>query len=179
LKALHDQLRAAPGNPSRAREEAEEFSALPQHRFLTGQPRCNQSRARQEAEFSAPPQHRFLTGAARIRWIHRLAAGCYPDGSCAVTTESGCAGVWHVEWPDCGVAQCPQPLHPGDLGCDGVVDFADINPFVLAISDPVAYQAACPNCNYLNGDCNGDGSVDFDDINPFVAILSGGEGNRQ
>ena len=62
---------------------------------------------------------------------------------------------------------------PGDLDCDGDVDFDDINPFVLALSDPVAYQAAYPNCNILNGDCDGDGDVDFDDINAFVALLSG------
>jgi hypothetical protein len=64
-------------------------------------------------------------------------------------------------------------LVPGDLNCDGVVDFEDINPFVLAISDPAGYHAAYPNCHLLNGDCNGDGFVDFDDINPFVTILSG------
>jgi hypothetical protein len=66
-----------------------------------------------------------------------------------------------------------KPAIPGDLNCDGVVDVDDINPFVLAIVDPVAYQAAYPNCNFLNGDCNGDGFVDFDDINAFVALLSG------
>jgi hypothetical protein len=62
----------------------------------------------------------------------------------------------------------------GDMNCDGVVDFDDINPFVLALSNPNAWQAAYPECYLLNGDCNGDGVVDFDDINPFVAILSGG-----
>jgi hypothetical protein len=61
----------------------------------------------------------------------------------------------------------------GDLNCDGVLDFGDINPFVLALSDPGAYQAAYPDCNRLNGDADGDGDVDFDDINPFVGILSG------
>ena len=63
----------------------------------------------------------------------------------------------------------------GDLNCDGVVNFDDINPFVLAFSDPAGYHAAYPNCNILNGDCNGDGVVNFDDINPFIAILSGGQ----
>ncbi len=62
----------------------------------------------------------------------------------------------------------------GDMDCDGDVDFDDINPFVLALSDPVAYQQQYPSCNLLNADCDGDGDVDFDDINPFVAILSGG-----
>ncbi len=64
------------------------------------------------------------------------------------------------------------PQQPGDLNCDGLVTFDDINPFVLALSSPAGYQAAFPNCNILNGDCNGDGLVDFDDINAFVALLS-------
>jgi hypothetical protein len=69
---------------------------------------------------------------------------------------------------------CLTPIIPllGDLNCDGVLDFDDINPFVLALSDPVAYQAAYPECYVENADCNGDGVVDFDDINAFVALLS-------
>jgi hypothetical protein len=62
----------------------------------------------------------------------------------------------------------------GDLNCDGVVDFKDINPFVLLLSNPGAWQATYPACPMSNGDCNNDGIVDFKDINPFVAILSGG-----
>ncbi len=62
----------------------------------------------------------------------------------------------------------------GDLNCDGVVDFADIDPFVLALSSPAAYQTQYPNCNWLNADTNGDGRVDFADIDPFVACLTHG-----
>ena len=61
----------------------------------------------------------------------------------------------------------------GDLNCDGVVNFDDINPFVLALSDPAGYHAAFPDCDIMNGDINGDGRVDFEDINPFVALLAG------
>ena len=61
----------------------------------------------------------------------------------------------------------------GDLNCDGNVDFGDINPFVLALSDPAGYAAQYPNCDIQNGDINTDGVVDFGDINPFVALLSG------
>ncbi|TWT45536.1 hypothetical protein RAS1_19620 [Phycisphaerae bacterium RAS1] len=61
----------------------------------------------------------------------------------------------------------------GDMNCDGVVDILDINPFTLALSDPVAYAAAFPGCNINNGDINGDGNVDVLDINPFVALLGG------
>jgi hypothetical protein len=66
-------------------------------------------------------------------------------------------------------------LHPhGDLNCDGVVDFGDINPFVLALSNPPAYVAAFPQCDITLGDMNCDGFVSFQDINPFVACLSSG-----
>jgi hypothetical protein len=64
-------------------------------------------------------------------------------------------------------------LRPGDLNCDGRVNFDDINPFVLALSDPVGYHTAFPNCTILNADINGDGAVTFHDINPFVALLTG------
>ena len=66
----------------------------------------------------------------------------------------------------------PPPLTPGDMNCDGVVNFDDINPFVLALTDQAGYLAAFPDCYYLNGDCNDDGLVNFDDISPFVALLS-------
>ncbi len=62
----------------------------------------------------------------------------------------------------------------GDLNCDEQVNFGDINPFVLALTNPGAYAASYPGCDILNGDINGDGSVDFSDINPFVALLTGG-----
>ena len=62
----------------------------------------------------------------------------------------------------------------GDVNCDGVVDFGDINAFVLLLSDPVSYQQQYPNCQLTHGDINGDGVTDFDDINPFVGLLSGG-----
>ena len=61
----------------------------------------------------------------------------------------------------------------GDLNCDSAVDFGDINPFVLALSDGAAWQALYPGCPLLNGDINLDGAVDFADINPFVALLAG------
>ncbi len=62
-------------------------------------------------------------------------------------------------------------LTPGDLDCDGDVDFDDINPFVLALSGQAGYEAAYPDCEWLNADCDDDGDVDFDDINPFVLLI--------
>ncbi len=61
----------------------------------------------------------------------------------------------------------------GDLNCDATVDLGDINPFVLALTDPATWQATYPTCPVLNGDINADGSIDLGDINPFVALLTG------
>ncbi|HPM24139.1 MAG TPA: hypothetical protein PLP66_09545 [Phycisphaerae bacterium] len=61
----------------------------------------------------------------------------------------------------------------GDLNCDGEVSFRDINPFIMALTDPPGWQVAYPGCPPANGDANGDGSVDFRDINPFILLLAG------
>ncbi len=65
----------------------------------------------------------------------------------------------------------PITLRPGDLDCDGAVTFADIDPFVVALSGQAAYEAQFPDCAWLNADCNGDGAVDFDDIDAFVGLI--------
>ena len=64
-------------------------------------------------------------------------------------------------------------VHHGDMNCDGVVNFGDINPFVQVLSSPAAWQATYEDCNILNADTNGDGEINFADINPFVALLMG------
>ncbi|MEW6251786.1 MAG: hypothetical protein AB1716_14165 [Planctomycetota bacterium] len=61
----------------------------------------------------------------------------------------------------------------GDMDCNGVVDFGDINPFVLALGGEAGYVAQYPACNWWHADVNRDGRVDFGDINPFVALLIG------
>lgn len=63
-------------------------------------------------------------------------------------------------------------LNPGDMNCDGEIDFGDINPFVQALGDRDTYEAAHPTCSWYNADVNGNGSVGFDDINAFVALLT-------
>ncbi len=60
----------------------------------------------------------------------------------------------------------------GDLNCDGRVDFADINPFVLALTNLPQYELTFPGCPFVNRDINGDGRFDFGDINPFVKLLT-------
>ena len=61
----------------------------------------------------------------------------------------------------------------GDLNCDGEVNAFDIDPFVLALTDPTGYAAAFPDCDIMLADCNGDGVVNAFDIDPFVALLVG------
>ena len=62
----------------------------------------------------------------------------------------------------------------GDMNCDCRVNNFDIDPFVLAITDPAAYQAAFPNCDVDFADINGDGAVNNFDIDPFVVLLTAG-----
>jgi len=60
----------------------------------------------------------------------------------------------------------------GDLNCDNVVNNFDIDPFVLALTNPAGYAAAFPDCNRMRADINGDGKVDNFDIDPFVRLLT-------
>jgi hypothetical protein len=81
--------------------------------------------------------------------------------------------IWNGSTTNYDVATIKYFLdHPGDLNCDGIVGFGDINPFVLALSNPAAYSLQFAGCNIQNGDINGDSHVDFADINPFVQLLS-------
>ena len=62
----------------------------------------------------------------------------------------------------------------GDANRDGVLDFGDIEPFVLALFDPEAYAAAYPGYDPVCVlDISGDGNLDFGDIEPFVDLLFG------
>lgn len=87
-------------------------------------------------------------------------------------TDAGWAYCgWNVDDVQVYATGCAEL--PGDVNCDGRLDFRDINPFVLALTNPVAYAAAFPHCDVNHADCNGDGSVGFGDINAFVLLLSG------
>ncbi len=61
----------------------------------------------------------------------------------------------------------------GDMNCDGVISVGDINPFVLAITDPAGYAKAFPECDLMNADTSGDDAVSVSDINRFVELVSG------
>ena len=62
----------------------------------------------------------------------------------------------------------------GDLNCDGILDAFDIDPFVLALTDPDGYAAAWPDCDRMLADIDGNGEIDAFDIDPFVELLVGG-----
>lgn len=81
------------------------------------------------------------------------------------------AGVGYASSSGIDYRKSTAPPKLGDLNCDGAVNFADINPFVAALSGTATYDATYPYCRWLNADCNGDGAVTFMDINPFVARL--------
>ena len=62
----------------------------------------------------------------------------------------------------------------GDINCDGSIDFGDIDPFVLALTDPTTYAERYAECHIELADLSGDGLVNNGDIDPFVALLVGG-----
>jgi hypothetical protein len=73
--------------------------------------------------------------------------------------------VWFAE---------PTTMIAGDANGDGSFDFGDIEPFVLALTDPEGYLASFPGIDpNLTLDMNLDGSFDFGDIDGFVALLQG------
>lgn len=64
-----------------------------------------------------------------------------------------------------------EPAGNGDVNCDGIVDFFDIDPFVRALFDPSAYVTEHPACDLQLADIDDSGSVDFFDIDPFLTLL--------
>ncbi len=133
-----------------------------------------------------------LVGGSAARWSASGGSADTKNTVEHVFVQNPTAGLWRVQVIGSEIVQDGHPETVGvtdadyalvvtgvarrtlgDMDCDGDVDFDDINPLVLAISDPVAYAAAFPDCAYELGDIDGDGDVDFDDINGFVALLTG------
>jgi len=63
-------------------------------------------------------------------------------------------------------------VRPGDMDCDGDVDFDDIDDLVLGLTNPTQYEDQFGIPPDLKGDTDGDGDLDFDDIPGFVDILT-------
>jgi hypothetical protein len=116
--------------------------------------------------------HEFISPNSAGTWFYAGPSILYLDQGTALDLAVFNRGS---DWSDGTWAEATLVYRVrGDMNCDGVVDFDDINPFVLAISSHAQYQQAYPDCDWYNADCNGDGYIDFGDINPFVAILSRG-----
>lgn len=64
--------------------------------------------------------------------------------------------------------------YPGDFNADGVINTQDINPFVLALTNPAGYAATYPHVDPLLVDPNQDGTINTEDINPWIQYLTGG-----
>ncbi len=91
-----------------------------------------------------------------------------------VAEDAGLASIVEAAVDDFQIdtVSCTPPFAIGDLNCDGAVDLGDVNPFVLALTDPAAYAVTFPNCDINLADINQDRNVGLDDVNPFVILLS-------
>jgi len=69
-------------------------------------------------------------------------------------------------------------IETGDLNLDGRQNNLDINPFVLALTDPSAFEDQFNADPAGVGDLNGDGELNNLDINPFVEQLTSGSAPR-
>jgi len=63
-------------------------------------------------------------------------------------------------------------IETGDLNCDNAVNFDDIDPFVLALTNAAGYGGQYPTCDIRRADVDGDSRVNFNDINPFIGLLA-------
>ena len=59
----------------------------------------------------------------------------------------------------------------GDMNCDRIVNFADIDPFVLTLTDPDQYQVQYPDCDILEADLDCNGVINFDDITAWINLI--------
>ena len=131
-------------------------------------------------EIGRSPVEAMLAGAAQDVSFNWDTTGMTPGEWVQVYAVADCTGaVFEFDESNNTHAQAviiPVPICRGDLNCDGVISFGDINPFVLALSNWSAWVAQYPNCPPENADVNGDGQYGgangFGDINPFVELLA-------
>ena len=61
----------------------------------------------------------------------------------------------------------------GDLNGDDRVNFSDLTPFVVALTDVPTYEAMYPGLDRLaRCDASGDGACNFSDLTPFALLLT-------
>jgi hypothetical protein len=97
-----------------------------------------------------------------------------PDTNGTLTMTGSTLSLTGGFWAALGGGEAPQSCI-GDLNCDGTIDFGDINPFVLYLSNNGVWATTYDGCNALNGDINCDGTYgqgSFGDINSFVSLIT-------
>lgn len=86
----------------------------------------------------------------------------------AVGSETSTLDWWKIESITVNVDDLP-----GDFNGDGQVTTADVNPFVLALTDRAAFETARPDIDVLAaGDLDSSGSFDLGDVQLFLALIT-------
>ncbi|MBK8915174.1 MAG: right-handed parallel beta-helix repeat-containing protein [Phycisphaerales bacterium] len=116
--------------------------------------------------FAGPTDFRLSAGSPAIDAGNPFAARA------AALDLDGRIRVWNAR-VDMGAYEFGSALR-GDLNCDGAVNNFDVDPFVLALTDPNAFAVLYPECAIVAGDMDGDGALTNFDIDPFVARLVDG-----
>ncbi|MBK9119347.1 MAG: hypothetical protein IPM18_07045 [Phycisphaerales bacterium] len=111
----------------------------------------------------------YQLGNGNIMWTNGSGAHVY-DVNAGASALIYSGGGRYLDF-----LQVAPPICPGDANGDGVVNFADISPFIAALKAGSATNWTCDlgagQGPYLNSDANGDGAVNFADISPFIALL--------
>lgn len=97
-----------------------------------------------------------------------------PEGISSVLVESvaGDGMMAIVAFDDVSRGEILFPPEPGDMNGDGAIDESDVNPFVLALTDRVAYESAYPWIDAeATGDVNDSGGFDLGDVKDFRDLL--------
>jgi hypothetical protein len=127
----------------------------------------------QSATFAPAPAVGDCEGDGKVEYVFvsvsgRIAFFAEPN------MYSECYADWPVFQHDARNTCYLPTARTGDLDCDGALNAFDIDPFVLALTNPAGYIAAYPNCDRVRADCNCDGAVNAFDIDPFVECLTQG-----
>ncbi len=98
--------------------------------------------------------------AARVRWSHHVGNGAF--------AYSG----WNIDDVSLSAFVCDGPaLCAGDLDCNGVVDFDDIDRFIEALGYAQGTGWPYAECPWFAADANADNLVNFNDIDAFVELI--------
>ncbi len=92
-------------------------------------------------------------------------------GASGLAVDSGC-NVYIADTENSRVLRFDAPLRLcGDMNCDGELNLADVEAFVLALLDADAFAMTYKGCPVSNGDMNQDGEVDAADVRAFIWLV--------